>query len=189
MKTIVEALKELYIAMGGESSSVADFSLNPDVIEQIASLVASGETKELPAVTAEDNGKMLAVVEGAWDKAEAGGGDTKKPIVKANITLSSGTISNVKVFYNDNTNETFTGAEMFEYGYENVSSVTIKEGSTTVISGALVINNVTYTGTPTAFVTVFTQLASASTGLIVKGFQITKTACSNTGGGTISFDT
>ena len=74
MKTIVEALKDLYVAMGGDDSAVADFSLNPDVIEQIASLVQSGATKELPAVSSTDNGNVLTVVEGAWAKAAASGG-------------------------------------------------------------------------------------------------------------------
>lgn len=74
MKTIVEALQDLYVAMGGSASDVSNMTLNPDVIEQIASLVSSGETKELPAVTAADNDKVLAVVNGAWDKAEASGG-------------------------------------------------------------------------------------------------------------------
>lgn len=74
MKTIVEALQDLYVAMGGEASDVSGLSLNPDVIEQIATLVQSGETKELPAVTASDNDKVLAVVNGQWDKAEASGG-------------------------------------------------------------------------------------------------------------------
>lgn len=71
MKTIVEALQELYVAMGGEQSDVSGFSLNPDVIEQIAALVQSGATKELPAVTASDNNKVLAVVNGAWNKKTA----------------------------------------------------------------------------------------------------------------------
>ncbi len=89
MKTIVEALKDLYVAMGGESSDVSGLSLNPDVIEQIAELVESGETKELPAVTAEDNDKVLAVVNGAWDKAESGGGSGGVEVVVARIEVSN----------------------------------------------------------------------------------------------------
>ena len=33
-----------------------------------------GDSSALPAVTAADNGKVLTVVEGAWDKADAAGG-------------------------------------------------------------------------------------------------------------------
>lgn len=71
--TIVEALQNLYVAMGGSAEDVANIALNPDMINELATLVSSGATKELPAVTAEDNDKVLAVVNGAWDKAEASG--------------------------------------------------------------------------------------------------------------------
>lgn len=42
----------------------------------IADALANGDAKELPAVTASDNGDVLTVVEGAWAKAapSAGGG-------------------------------------------------------------------------------------------------------------------
>lgn len=34
MKTIVEALQDLYVALGGEVSDVADLVLNPDIIAE-----------------------------------------------------------------------------------------------------------------------------------------------------------
>lgn len=51
MKTIVEALQDLYVAMGGEAADVADLSLNAQVIEQISELVAqsSGDIPEYNA--------------------------------------------------------------------------------------------------------------------------------------------
>lgn len=51
MKTIVEALQDLYVAMGGEAADVADISLNAQVIEQISELVAqsSGDIPEYDA--------------------------------------------------------------------------------------------------------------------------------------------
>lgn len=42
MKTIVEALQELYIALGGKEEDVSGLVLNPDVIEQIAELAKNG---------------------------------------------------------------------------------------------------------------------------------------------------
>lgn len=67
MKTIVEALQDLYVAMGGQESDASGFSLTPDVIEKISQLIQSGQTKELPAVTAEDEGKSLMVTgAGEW---------------------------------------------------------------------------------------------------------------------------
>lgn len=64
--TTVDALKALYVALGGTASDVADLTVIPDVINAIAGLITDGTTKELPAVTAEDNGKVLKVVDGEW---------------------------------------------------------------------------------------------------------------------------
>ena len=73
MKTTVEALKALYVALGGQLTdyysdiaggvAVSEYVLIPDVIEAISQVVTGAE---LPAVTAEDNGKVLKVVEGKW---------------------------------------------------------------------------------------------------------------------------
>lgn len=65
MDTNVQALKNLYVALGGDLSTVANLTTSSEVINAIAGL--SGLTGEyLPAVTAEDNGKVLKVVEGKW---------------------------------------------------------------------------------------------------------------------------
>lgn len=72
--TTVDALKSLYTALGGKSTdtystiaggiAVSDYVLIPDCISAIAEV--AGSTIELPAVTAEDNGSVLKVVDGAW---------------------------------------------------------------------------------------------------------------------------
>lgn len=64
--TNVQALKTLYVALGGSSSTVADLVENADVINAIATLIASGALKELPEVDSEDNGKVLKVADGKW---------------------------------------------------------------------------------------------------------------------------
>lgn len=75
MNTNVDALKALYVALGGMIDDVEDFSLSLEVINAIAQLVqGGGGSSSLPDVTTEDNGKVLAVVEGAWDKADPSGG-------------------------------------------------------------------------------------------------------------------
>lgn len=73
MNTTVEALKSLYVALGGQLTdtydsiaggiAVSDYVLIPDAIKAISQIVIGAE---LPAVTAEDNGKVLKVVDGKW---------------------------------------------------------------------------------------------------------------------------
>lgn len=94
-KTINEALKDLFLGLGGSSSALADNSTVSDYIEDLESAIKSSagsaaedliddtessETKtyssskieslipapELPEVAAANNGQVLAVVNGAW---------------------------------------------------------------------------------------------------------------------------
>jgi hypothetical protein len=67
--TTLDALKALYVALGGSSSTVADLTVIPDVINAIATFISGGGAAELPAVTAENNGQVLTVVSGAWAAA------------------------------------------------------------------------------------------------------------------------
>lgn len=77
MKTIVEALKDLYVALGGKEQDVANLVLNPDVIEKIAAVAGDAVKPELPALTG-NAGKVLKVdadAEGVeWSEAGGGGG-------------------------------------------------------------------------------------------------------------------
>lgn len=70
--TTVDALIALYAALGGSASDVADLNVIHDVINKIAQHIASGGAAELPAVTAEDDGKVLTVVDGEWTAATFG---------------------------------------------------------------------------------------------------------------------
>ena len=70
MDTTIDALKNLYVALGGTASNVADIVIIPDMINAIAALITSGATAELPAVSATNNGQVLTVVEGAWAAAD-----------------------------------------------------------------------------------------------------------------------
>ena len=60
----VDALKNLYVALGGSADDVADISTIADMINALCTVVVAGGC--LPAVTAEDNGKVLKVVDGEW---------------------------------------------------------------------------------------------------------------------------
>ena len=68
MDNNITALQGLYVALGGQAEDVENITIIPDMINAIATLV-TGAT--LPAVTAEDNGKVLTVVDGAWAAAES----------------------------------------------------------------------------------------------------------------------
>ena len=74
MDTTVAALKNLYVALGGEAADVADITLIPDMINAIAAVAGSVATAaaktELPVVAASDNGKVLKVANGAWAVGE-----------------------------------------------------------------------------------------------------------------------
>jgi len=65
----VEALRAVYVALGGDSADVADIVTTPEMLTMIATIISSGATAELPAVTTSDNGKVLTVVSGEWKAA------------------------------------------------------------------------------------------------------------------------
>lgn len=64
--TNVEALKELYVALGGDAADVAGITENAQMILAIAKIAHGGGGGDLPEVTAADNGKALTVVNGEW---------------------------------------------------------------------------------------------------------------------------
>lgn len=66
MAQTVDALKALYVALGGSAEDVADVNLIPDMINAIATVAATATAPELPKVTTADNGKVLKVASGKW---------------------------------------------------------------------------------------------------------------------------
>jgi hypothetical protein len=69
MNNTVEALRAVYVALGGDSADVADIVTTPEIITMIATIISSGATAELPAVTTANNGEVLTVVSGEWKAA------------------------------------------------------------------------------------------------------------------------
>lgn len=65
----VIALKALYTALGGDADDVANITTSADMIYKLAAIAPS--IGGLPAVTSEDNGMILTVVNGKWAKAAA----------------------------------------------------------------------------------------------------------------------
>lgn len=68
MDLTVDALKGMYVALGGSADDVANITLIPDMITALTPLVASA--MELPKVSGSDNGRVLTVVSGKWAKAD-----------------------------------------------------------------------------------------------------------------------
>lgn len=68
----VQALKGLYVAMGGSADDVANVSTIADMITAIAAIIPEGgyTAKELPKVTSSNNGQVLTVVSGKWKNAD-----------------------------------------------------------------------------------------------------------------------
>lgn len=69
MINTIEALQGLYVALGGDLADVANITTIPGMLLAISE-VAAAAASELPAVKSADNGKVLTVVSGKWDKAE-----------------------------------------------------------------------------------------------------------------------
>lgn len=74
MKTTVKELKAYYVERGGSAATVANITTIPDMIAAITQLEHTSPAVELPKVTSTDNGDVLTVVEGKWEKAVPGGG-------------------------------------------------------------------------------------------------------------------
>lgn len=70
MDNTLDALRGLYVALGGDADAVANLVIIPDLINaiatQAATALATAGASELPEVDAEDNGKVLKVADGKW---------------------------------------------------------------------------------------------------------------------------
>ena len=62
----LEALKKLYVAMGGAAEDVENLTINAEVIAALSDLAEVITASILPEVTDADDGKVLTVVDGKW---------------------------------------------------------------------------------------------------------------------------
>lgn len=77
--TTIEALRTLYVALGGTASDVENINTIPPMIAAIATAVEGrSEGAGLPEVTAENNGQVLTVVEGVWAAAAPAAANTEE---------------------------------------------------------------------------------------------------------------
>ena len=66
MNTSSEALRNLYVALGGNADDVKNLSLISELINAIAELFTNGTFTGLPKVTSLHNGNTLSVKSGKW---------------------------------------------------------------------------------------------------------------------------
>ena len=66
----VDALKLIYVALGGSADTVKNMTLIADVLNAIATVIPDAVASELPKVTSSNNGQVLTVDGGKW-KAKA----------------------------------------------------------------------------------------------------------------------
>lgn len=62
----VDALKQVYVALGGDADDVAGISQNDEMISAIATVIPTALASVLPEVTAANNGAVLKVADGKW---------------------------------------------------------------------------------------------------------------------------
>ena len=62
----VDALKNVYTALGGSADDVKNISDNAGMINAIATVIPTALAGVLPAVTATNNGSVLKVADGKW---------------------------------------------------------------------------------------------------------------------------
>ena len=62
----VDALKNVYTALGGDADDVAAITDNAGMIDAIATVIPTALAGVLPAVTATNNGAVLKVADGKW---------------------------------------------------------------------------------------------------------------------------
>lgn len=62
----VDALKQVYVALGGDADDVANITDNAGMISAIATVIPTALASVLPEVTAANNGAVLKVADGKW---------------------------------------------------------------------------------------------------------------------------
>lgn len=71
----VNALKAVYVALGGSEADIAGITSNPDMIKALAALINDNGISTLPDPSEANDGDVLTVADGEWKaQAPSGGG-------------------------------------------------------------------------------------------------------------------
>ena len=70
----VNALKAVYVALGGDAADVAGIASNPDMIKALAALINNNGISTLPDPSEANDGDVLTVADGEWTAATPSGG-------------------------------------------------------------------------------------------------------------------
>ena len=167
---IVNSLKKLYTSLGGNADTVKDVQTAPDMVDALADIAAS--TIELPAVDAEDNGKVLKVANGKWAK----GTDNSLPEVTTEDAGDVLTVNAEGAWVKDNglygsgeetplnTTGSTTSIPFSNITYKKSIKVVI-DGVLSATSGAISINdtiNISPNSTNSKFVIDITRISNDS---------------------------
>lgn len=68
-RTITDALQKVFLKLGGNVQDIQDNKTVTDYVDDLGEVLES--LAELPVVTSSDNGKILKVVDGKWNKGDA----------------------------------------------------------------------------------------------------------------------
>lgn len=108
MNTTVQALRSLYLKLGGSLTdtytdiangiAVVDYATIPDMVDAVTKKAGGGGTS-LPSVSSSDNGDVLTVVNGAWAKSAPASSEA----MLVTFTASDGTYSADKTLAEINT--------------------------------------------------------------------------------------
>lgn len=92
-KTINQALKDLFLGLGGDPSALADNTSASDYIADLESAIKAAATAELPTPEAEDIGKIVSVVSDGDEGAEYDLATPASDVVYINVTISDSTVT------------------------------------------------------------------------------------------------
>lgn len=93
--------------------------------DMLDNFAKSGGSSDLPAVTSEDNGKVLTVIDGRWDKEISNG----VVVFEGIITDSESMVVTVSMSYNDVINANFSILKVIEAGsdYSTINYFSLRD--------------------------------------------------------------
>ena len=138
-KTINDALKDLFLALGGDATELSDNTKISDYIEDLKGAlkdaIDDAVSEALPTVTSSNNGQVLKVIEGAWGVGDA------LPTVTSSENGYNGEWSALNLKLDKNFTEqalelTVPNTNIHKYMTESVSELIDHSGSARILPDA-----------------------------------------------------